>query len=417
MGRHDNEIAESVNKKDARPQILFVSLSLERGGTERHLAGIMPRLMKCGWNVSIYCVATRGEMAASVASQGVAVIRPPMEGSAWFKGPAKFVRLTLTGFNLFWLLLKRRPQIVHFFLPGPYLIGAPLSLLTLCPVRIMSRRNLNNYLAKRPFAAKLEFLLHGRMTAILGNSQRIVDELIGEEGCAPEDVGLIRNGIDIAQIQVAPDRAGVRGEFGVAASAFVAVIVANLNHYKGHADLVRGLELICDRMPSEWILLCAGRDDGCRKDLEQKVESAGLSKHVRFLGPRSDVPRLLKAADIGISASHEEGFSNAIIEGMAAGLPMVVTDVGGNTEAVRDGHDGIVVPAHNPDALGAAILSLALHPLKARAMGAAGAQRAFDEFSIASCVAKYDTLYRGLMSGKKAGVLAPHAWSEQTKLD
>ena len=117
-----------------------------------------------------------------------------------------------------------------------------------------------------------------------------------------------------------------------------------------------------------------------------------------WLGQRDDAPALLAAAGVGILCSHQEGFSNSILEGMAAGLPMLVTDVGGNAEAVVDGETGLVVPAHDPARLGAALASLAGDPAPRRAMGAAGRRRAAEHFSLDECVAAYERLYEGLLT-------------------
>lgn len=120
------------------------------------------------------------------------------------------------------------------------------------------------------------------------------------------------------------------------------------------------------------------------------------------MGERREIASLLKGADIGILCSHEEGFANAILEGMAAGLPMIATDVGGNSEAVIDGITGLVVRPHDPEALGQAISKLAADAARRRAMGKAGFERVEKHFDISRCVARYVQLYEGLQQGKTA---------------
>jgi glycosyltransferase involved in cell wall biosynthesis len=110
----------------------------------------------------------------------------------------------------------------------------------------------------------------------------------------------------------------------------------------------------------------------------------------------------LKGADIGILCSHEEGFANAILEGMAAGLPMIVTNVGGNSEAVIDGVTGLVVRPHDSEALGQAILELAANDATRSAMGKAGFERVEKHFNISRCVGNYVQLYEGLQQGRTA---------------
>ncbi len=144
-------------------------------------------------------------------------------------------------------------------------------------------------------------------------------------------------------------------------------------------------------------MLCVGRDDGLGPTLAELARGLRLDGNIRLLGSRADIPALLASADIGILCSHEEGFSNAILEGMAAGLPMVVTDVGGNAEAVVDQETGFVVPAHDPAALGAAILALASNAELRKKLGKAARRRVETHFSLEQCVERYDALYRDLI--------------------
>ena len=115
------------------------------------------------------------------------------------------------------------------------------------------------------------------------------------------------------------------------------------------------------------------------------------------VGARTDVPELLSLADIGLNVSHEEGFSNAVIEGMAAGLPMVVTDVGGNREAVVDGESGFVVPARDPEAMADALRLLIDDPRLREKFGAAGAGRVRENFGLARCIARYERIFDGVL--------------------
>jgi glycosyltransferase involved in cell wall biosynthesis len=367
---------------------------LDLGGSERHLALIAPRLRRLGWNPIIYCLSRKGHQAKIVADAGVEVLGPPYElaqNQGWLFG--RLVTMALSVLELAWLMISRRPAIVHFYLPTAYLIGAPIALLTGVPVRIMSRRSLNRYQAGHPFVSRIENRLHRRMSAVLGNSERVVRELIETENCPAERVELIYNGVDVATIQAAPPAPRPSGRGDVGSLDFVLVTVANLIPYKGHADLLRALAGISDRLPPRWRLLCVGRDDGCGEGLKEQARDLGLDDHVEWLGQRDDVASLLKAADIGILCSHEEGFANAILEGMAVGLPMIVTDVGGNAEAVSQGVTGLVVPPHDSEALGRAIVELAGDPTRREAMGGAARARAERDFDIATCVAAYDRLY------------------------
>lgn len=130
------------------------------------------------------------------------------------------------------------------------------------------------------------------------------------------------------------------------------------------------------------------------------AKSLRLSSNVEFLGLRNDVPDLLKASDIGALCSHQEGFANAILEGMAARLPMIVTNVGGNAEAVVHEKTGLVVAPGHPQAFADALERLAQNPSLRASMGEAGFQRASENFQLDQSVAAYDQFYRGLIGSK-----------------
>jgi glycosyltransferase involved in cell wall biosynthesis len=231
------------------------------------------------------------------------------------------------------------------------------------------------------------------MDAVTGNSRAVVKEL-SAEGVPESKLPLIYNGIDIAS---GMDRSEARHALGLKDDALVGVMVANLIPYKGHHDLIEGLGLIAGQLPKGWRVLLAGRDEGLRPELEALAAARGIGEHIDFLGERSDVPRLLAAGDFGLLTSHEEGFSNVVLEGMSAGLPMIVTDVGGNAEAVLDGETGFVVPPSNPKAIGAAVLRLAGDRKVRASLGEAGRKRVAEHFSMDACLNAHLQLYRSLL--------------------
>jgi glycosyltransferase involved in cell wall biosynthesis len=377
--------------------VLIVISGLKVGGTERQVALLAEGLVRAGNAVTIYSLMG-GEMHAEFARIGVELVLAPGR-----LDPSKSSRLTralympLAAFDLFRLMRRRRPQVVHFFLPAAYLAGAPAAVLAHVPVRVMSRRSLNVY--QNWLARVAERVLHLRMHAVLGNSASVIAELKGE-GVPAERLALIYNGLADAAF-APPEPAAARQGLGLPPGALVMSIVANLIAYKGHQDLINALAIAAPDLPPDWRLLVVGRDDGIGVQLQAQAKRLGLAAHIEFLGARNDVPAILAASDIGLLCSHEEGFSNAILEGMAAGLPMIVTDVGGNREAVIDGETGLVVPARDPARLAAAIVRLAHNAdLRAR-LGAAARERAAARFSLQSFVQSHQALYAALIDGRR----------------
>lgn len=374
--------------------VLYIIGSLELGGAERHLVLVAPQLKKHGWEPIIFCLTARGSQANGVERAGVKVIGPRWEIGKGQTAAGKLFRLLASSARLFALLRSQRPRIVHFFLPAAYITGAPVAIAARVPIRVMSRRSLNRYQSNHPISRYVERLLHRHMQMLLGNSKAVVGEL-RDEATGTTPIELVYNGVDTSNVPSRPldNSRNVRRD----PDKLTLVIVANLIHYKGHADLFRALASVAGKLPASWELLCVGRDDGLGATLSKLIHDLDLDPHIRLLGSRTDIPSLLASSDIGILCSHEEGFSNAILEGMAAGLPMVVTAVGGNAEAVIDRETGLVVPAQDPAALGTAILTLASNPELRTQMGRAARARVKDHFSLDQCVQRYDDIYKDLM--------------------
>lgn len=375
-------------QQSERIRILFVIKKLVMGGAERHLAQLLPALMRRGFAVELFVLEKGGELEAELAKAGV-----PISGLPRRSG--RVAHLLSASGELYRRIRQVQPDILHFFLPEPYLVGATVAAMTRHRTCIMSRRSLAYYQRNHPWFGRIERLLHRRMKALLGNSQAVVDELAAE-GADLRKIGLIHNGVTIASFAGERVRAEQRAALDIPANAFVMAIVANLFHYKGHADLLDALGKIASQLPQPWYLVVIGRDEGEGAGLRSQAEHLGIADNTLWLGERRDVEAILPAADVALLVSHQEGFSNALIEAMGQGLPVVATAVGGNLDAVVDGKAGLLVPARNPAALGAAILSLASDPSMARAMGLAARERTLKMFSQDACLDRYERLYRQL---------------------
>ncbi len=374
-------------------RLTIVIEALDRGGAEWHLLQVLPRLRDRNFDVEVFCLHHRGELAGEMERRGVRVIGTDVISSNLF---LRVLHLVSKSGALLLHLLRHRPDIVHFFLPAAYIFGAPAAVLSRCRIRLMSRRSQNRYHSYLFGTKLIERLWHRRMSAVIGNSRSVVRQL-SEEGVPDSKLHLVYNGADLPVFGAQMSRKAARDNLGLSDSALVFVIVANLLPYKGHRDLLRAFARIKDQLPQNWVLLCAGRDDGIGSALQDQVEQLGLTQRVHWLGSVKDVPSLLAAADVALLTSHEEGFSNAIIEYMATGLPSVVTDVGGNPEAVLHEETGLVVPARDPVALAEAILRLASDPELRHRFGAAAHRRVHQNFSLDACVDNYVMVYSKIL--------------------
>lgn len=393
----------------APARIAFVIGGLDFGGAEKHLSMILPALPKDEFSAELHVLVRKGALAPTVEGAGVPVFAPPLTRKpAGDRALFKIVQIVVSACALAARFVARRPTIVHFFLPESYLVGAPLAVLTGRPLRVMSRRSLNDYQNKYPIFAWIERRLHRLMTRVLGNSRSVVEQLVREEGVARERCALIYNGCDVHawpadSAVLMEERQAARQKFGLGPDELAFVIVANLIPYKGHLDLVRALALFADGAPRPWRLLVVGRDDGAGDAVRQEATRLHVGDRLQFLGETADVRPVLAAGDVGLLVSHQEGFSNALLEYMAARLPVVATDVGGNAEAVMHNETGFIVPPRAPEALAGALRRLADDGELRRVFGEAGRKRVEERFSNERCVAEYVSLYRTLLRASANG--------------
>ncbi|MEM7469401.1 MAG: glycosyltransferase [Pseudomonadota bacterium] len=369
--------------------ILIVVGQLGLGGTERHLAQVVPELVQKGFELKIYTLSPGGEIAEELSTRGIELLGKN------FAGP-RILKLPLVSFHLAMTWWKLRPAIVHYFLPEAYLLGGAISFISPHAKLLMSRRSLNYYQKKWPSSRFFERLLHRKMRKILANSKAVHQQLV-TEGVASSKLRLIYNGVAVAA-DSGRERASFRDDIRVPERSALIVVIANLIPYKGHLDLLKALALLRETYQcSSWHLLVVGRDSGIQISLEEFAEQAEIHKHITWFGPSRDVIRVLNAADIAVLPSHEEGLSNFVLEAMAAGLPSVVTNVGGNGEAIVDQQTGFVVAPRSPHELAEKLALLVRDEALRQRLGQAAHDRARRHFSIENCVAEYAQLYDGLL--------------------
>ena len=230
--------------------------------------------------------------------------------------------------------------------------------------------------------------------------------LIENEGLPPGRIEVIYNGIDLAPYAADPAdaaaerRAAVRAEFSIPDDALLAVQVARLDPIKDHLTAVRAVAAAnrADGRPVHLLIVGDGPE---RWRIEAVVAEGNAGAFVTFAGLRRDVPRLLAAADCGLLTSVSEGIPLTVIEAMAAGRPVVATDVGGLREVLGGEGDepcGRLAPAGDAAALAAALRALADDPATAAALGSAGRTRAFARFSETTMADAYAGLYAALLS-------------------
>lgn len=281
-----------------------------------------------------------------------------------------------------------RPHILHLHNPTAFFYGTLAGRLARVPCIIYTEHG-------RDFASSKHNQYLHRMLGRLVNRIVVVSEsgraVLQAEGVPSKRILTIHNGIDAARFQIGEDRWGMRARLGFDRDQPLLGIVARLDAIKNHASLLRAMPRVMRAHPDTTLLIIG--DGPLRADLERQVSELDLRRSVRFLGTRDDVPELLAALDVVVLCSLSEGLSLTLLEQSAAGKPMVVTDVGGNQEIIKDGQTGLLVPVNDEEALASAINRLLDDPERAHSIGRAARLQFMREFTLARMVSRYAEVY------------------------
>jgi glycosyltransferase involved in cell wall biosynthesis len=418
VGALHQDAGDDARESHAPVRVLVLIPTLEVGGAEQDLVRNLPRLDPARFEVVVWTFQTQGALAPILLERGIEVVGPGFDQASAATRPTRWqaalafcdrhpylqrlsraARLLGNVHAGARLIRARNFDIVHAVLPNAYLLAVLANALAGSRPLVMSRVSQNWYQKDYPFFSFVErHVLHRAVDAAIGNSHAILQEL-RLEGFARHKLSLVHNGIDVVAFDAeAIDRRSARARLGIPNDALVFSSVANLHVYKGHTDLIEALSMARSRLPQNWLLLVAGAGfNGNLDRLTRLVGERGLTSHVRFLGQRLDVPVVLSAADIHVSASHSEGFPNNVLEAMCARLPVVATAVGGVPEQVLDGVTGLLVPPRNPPELSEVLAALAGDPDRGALLGRRARRRVEREFSIERSVAGFEDVYAGLV--------------------
>lgn len=360
--------------------MLLVIGQLGLGGTEQQLVLLADGLQRQGIEIQVASLFAGGTRETELADAGI----PCWIGNtAPSLNPWRFVT-ALLGFLR--LVRRFRPDVVHTFLFHAYVTAGPIARLSRVPVVVAGRRSLGVFLEGRPFARCISRLTLPAYDAFIANSHAVADDAIRREGLEPAKVFVVPNALSDGAPLSGRDRERPWSE------PPVAICVGNLIPYKGHRILIDSIaQLREDGVRLKLLLVGDGPERGY---LEHVV--AQLALDVDFLGMRRDVSDLLAHADIFVLPSLEEGMSNALMEAMAAGLPIVVTDVGGNREAAAD--TTWICSAGSAKDLAEALAQALNDEQGSKDRGRRAQERAGELFSVSTMVRKHIDIYGKLAS-------------------
>ena len=377
-----------------KPMIAHVVYRLDTGGMERVLVTVINQT-KLRYRHAVICLDGFGALRNQIEDANVPCL-------ALNKRPGKDWRCY---FRLWKALRKLKPDLVHSYNFGA-LDAAPVAKLAGVRRTVHAERGRD---ARDPHGENRKYrylrrLLSPFIDRFLTVSRDLQDWLTDRVGIDPSRVEFIANGIDPANYVVASGKNAARPILGDFAPPGTIVIgsVGRLDPVKDQAGLISAFELLRESLPEtrEFLRLVIVGEGTQRSVLEAKITQLGLSDHVCLLGNRDDVPQILPEFDIFALSSIAEGMPGVLLEAMAAGLPVVATDVGGVSEVVSASMTGLLVTAGNPQALAKALAEYVSDETLRLRHGQAGRERVETGFSLDDMMSAYIALYDELLRGK-----------------
>ena len=363
--------------------LIFIG-SLNIGGTEKQLLNISKKLYK-DFKFKIFTVQEKGILSKKFEELGIEVLEPRYKRNRKSFFNIIFFYIFLI-FDILKIYIALKPKVVHYYLPHSYILAGFLTFFSNRTNFIMSRRSLNVYQKKYRFINKVESFLHKKMNVIIANSKEIKKELVETEKVAENKCRIIYNGISINQKKISNKKNKV----------LKLICVANLLPYKNHEMILKALSIIPAKY--KWNLHLLGKENKIiLENLNKIIKENNLTNKVFFHGQQDNPDIFLASSDIALLTSDEEGFSNSILEYLNSSLPVIATNVGGNSESVRDNINGFLIQKGNYKELSEKIIYLFDNPNIRNKMGEQSYKIVSREFALSKCVKEYKNLYNKLI--------------------
>jgi glycosyltransferase involved in cell wall biosynthesis len=295
-------------------------------------------------------------------------------------------------------VVRQGIDIVHAYNFYGNVFAVPPARLARAPVVVASIRDLGPYLT--PLQKRVQRHVCRLADCVVVNADAVRTWLVGE-GYDAERIVVIRNGVDLTRFREPsqPDR--VRREFELPPGVPLVAVVSRLNRLKGLEQFLEAAAVVGRRSTEARFMVIGEAPPHDREYLDELKRLAarlGIGDRVIFTGLRSDVPALLAGVDVAVMPSLNEALSNALLESMAAGAPVVATRVGGTPEALVDGETGLLVPPGDIASLAGAVTNLLEAPALAMRLGRAARQSIADRFSVERMAETTERLYSELLT-------------------
>lgn len=367
--------------------VFLMTNTFETGGSERQFVLLAQALRQDGIRVEVGCLSNVGPLASDAGGAKAFPCGGNLYGwSAW-----------RSRWNLARHLRSLRVDVAQAFDFYSNLMMIPAARAARVPVTLGAHRQIGDLLGGAKFRAQnLSFRLSDRVVC---NSRAAAQSLL-EQGLPQRKIEVIPNGLPSDVFAPAAPALPQSAE-----KLRVGMIARMNNPVKNYPGFLRAAARLALKFPQlEFVLV---GDGPLRPELEQLAKSLGLEGRALFLGDRRDIPAVLASLDVSVLNSFSESLSNAILESMAAGLPVVATRVGGNADLVQEGETGFLVPSDNEAALAGAIERLVTQPSLRAEFGKKAREIALANYSMESVVERYEQLYLGLLAGRRGNKSRP----------
>jgi glycosyltransferase involved in cell wall biosynthesis len=392
-------------------RVLRLIARLNMGGPALHVAYLTRGLASRGYQTTLVAGSlAHGESSMSFVAEELGVTIVPIRQLHREVSPLYDALAVL---RLVRLIREFRPQILHTHTAKAGAVGRIAAVLAgpaRPPILVHTFHGhvLRGYFSPTSAAVfrGLERTLARVTTRLIAVSPEVRDDLV-ELGIAPAGrFSVIRLGLDLeSRVARADDDGELRRLFGIPPAAFVVGWVGRMTAIKRVPDVLAAFARL--RARGVDARLCLVGDGPDRELVERRASEFGVSRHTLFLGYQREIGPYYTLFDVLLLTSGNEGTPAVAIESLAAGTPVVSTDVGGVSDVVADGLDGLLVPGGDVEAVADALERLARDPELARRMGAAGSRRVADRYRVERLVGDIDALYRTLLTD--AGLPLPCA--------
>ena len=374
----------------SKPSVLQIFHGFIEGGSERQMIQMTKLLHESGdYDVHVASLSTGGVLRSELDRLQLPVVDYPL--TSFYD--ANMVRQTRRFVSY---LKKHQIKIVHSHDFYSNIFGMSGSSLGGIRGRIASKRETTG--TRTPAQTTAERYAFRLAHAVVANAAAVKEQLI-KLGVSSNKIAVIYNAVDLSRFQQngQPGDALQRLNLAAVQGRPLITMVANFEHrIKDHPMLLRAAQRVKAEVP-EAVFVIAGEGE-LRKETEKRAEELGLRESCLFIGRCASVPDLLAASDICVLSSQAEGFSNSILEYMAAGRAVVATDVGGASEAIVEGETGHLVQAGDDRTMAERLISLLKDPDRRRTFGLNGRRLVQQRFSCEARLANTSALYQKFLN-------------------